>query len=392
MPLSRRVVPKGIPQLYLIFVVAFLFLFFSSPTDTHSAQVTLAWNPNPEPDIAGYKIHYGTSSGSYTSHVDVGNHTTSTVSGLQDATKYYFAATTYNNGGLESSYSAEVVYNPPAPSCTYSISPTTRAHPASGGTGGVNVTSSSRLRLDSSQQRFLGPHHLQQLRLGDRYGELLRLGQYRNRIENRDFDDSRSDLYGDPVGGELHLLHFPNRPILHLHRRNGHSHCDCLQWLLLERIQWSNLGYDHFRLQRHRQRHVHLFSGCQLGRLISYRYIDDCRKDIQHNAVRGELHLLHFPNQPVIQLHWRNGNSQHYHTQRLFLERLEPCKLDHDHFREHRQRQRNLRLFGRRPHGKIVPHGLINHSWENLYRNAIGGSGRDGSICGEFRRTSVHPI
>ena len=143
MPLSRGVVPKGIPQLYLIFVVAFLFLFFSSPTDTHSAQVTLAWNPNPEPDIAGYKIHYGTSSGSYASHVDVGNHTTSTVSGLQDATKYYFAVTTYNNGGLESSYSAEVVYNPPAPSCTYSISPTTRAHPASGGTGGVNITSAS---------------------------------------------------------------------------------------------------------------------------------------------------------------------------------------------------------------------------------------------------------
>jgi hypothetical protein len=34
-------------------------------------QVTLAWDANTEPDLAGYKVHYGTASGSYTTSVDV---------------------------------------------------------------------------------------------------------------------------------------------------------------------------------------------------------------------------------------------------------------------------------------------------------------------------------
>ncbi|MCK7504726.1 MAG: hypothetical protein MZV70_12005 [Desulfobacterales bacterium] len=34
-----------------------------------AAQATLAWDPNTESDLAGYKIHYGTASGSYTVHI-----------------------------------------------------------------------------------------------------------------------------------------------------------------------------------------------------------------------------------------------------------------------------------------------------------------------------------
>jgi len=34
-------------------------------------QVTLAWDANTEPDLAGDKVHYGTASGSYTASVDV---------------------------------------------------------------------------------------------------------------------------------------------------------------------------------------------------------------------------------------------------------------------------------------------------------------------------------
>jgi len=41
-------------------------------------QVTLAWDPNTESDLAGYKIHYGTTSRSYTSTVDVNRVTTYT--------------------------------------------------------------------------------------------------------------------------------------------------------------------------------------------------------------------------------------------------------------------------------------------------------------------------
>ena len=122
---------------------AFLFLSFFFAAPVHSLQLTLGWNVNPEPDIAGYKIHYGLSSRNYTSHSDVGNQTSYLVSNLQDGTKYYFAVTAYNSIGQESTYSTEAVYTPPSPSCTYSISPSARTISASGGSGAVDVASNA---------------------------------------------------------------------------------------------------------------------------------------------------------------------------------------------------------------------------------------------------------
>ena len=78
-----------------------------------AAQATLAWDQNPESDIAGYKIHYGTVSGNYQYDVDVGNSTSCTISGLTEGTKYYFAATAYNAAG-ESELSQEISYTPSA--------------------------------------------------------------------------------------------------------------------------------------------------------------------------------------------------------------------------------------------------------------------------------------
>ena len=73
-------------------------------------QANLIWDPNSEPDLAGYKIYYGTSSNNYNSVVDVGNHTTYTLSGLQAGKTYYISATAYNLKGLESGYSNEIVF------------------------------------------------------------------------------------------------------------------------------------------------------------------------------------------------------------------------------------------------------------------------------------------
>ena len=79
-----------------------------------AAQATLAWDPNTESDLAGYKVHYGTASGSYTAHTDVHNATSYTATGLTDGQTYYFAATAYDASGNESGYSNQVSYSVPA--------------------------------------------------------------------------------------------------------------------------------------------------------------------------------------------------------------------------------------------------------------------------------------
>jgi hypothetical protein len=81
-------------------------------TVIESKQVTLTWDPNPEPDLDGYKIYYGETSGNYTNVIDVGNTETCTVNGLVPGETYYFSATAYR-AGLESDFSNELPYTVP---------------------------------------------------------------------------------------------------------------------------------------------------------------------------------------------------------------------------------------------------------------------------------------
>lgn len=78
-----------------------------------SQNVTLAWNPNPNVNIAGYKIYYGVVSHSYTNSVNVGNTTSATISLSSPGTTYYFAATAYDSSGNESGYSNETAFTVP---------------------------------------------------------------------------------------------------------------------------------------------------------------------------------------------------------------------------------------------------------------------------------------
>ena len=92
------------------FIFAFLILaaiLLTSPFDA-IAQIRLAWDPNTEPDVAGYNIYYGTSSRSYRYSIDVGNATTYTIQGLTQGVTYYIALTAYDSADNESDFSNEV--------------------------------------------------------------------------------------------------------------------------------------------------------------------------------------------------------------------------------------------------------------------------------------------
>lgn len=96
-------------------------LHFSSVA---SANVTLAWNPSTDPQVAGFNIYYGGVSGAYTNKTSVGTTTSLMVSNLVPGATYYFAATTYNAAGSESAFSSEVSYTvPPLPPVQLVVTP-----------------------------------------------------------------------------------------------------------------------------------------------------------------------------------------------------------------------------------------------------------------------------
>ena len=87
--------------------IALLLLIFGS-VQASAQSVTLTWDRNPEPEVTGYRVYYGTSTRNYTLSADAGNNTTFVVTGLDVSQDYYFAVRAYNGVGMMSPLSAEV--------------------------------------------------------------------------------------------------------------------------------------------------------------------------------------------------------------------------------------------------------------------------------------------
>ncbi len=90
-------------RLLLSSIISISFLILSSAT-AFTAEIKLAWDPNTDADLAGYKIYYGTSartgtdpkicgSCGYSTIVPIGNATTQTISNLVSGQTYYFSVT-----------------------------------------------------------------------------------------------------------------------------------------------------------------------------------------------------------------------------------------------------------------------------------------------------------
>jgi hypothetical protein len=90
-----------------------------SPVQSQLGSYTLTWtapvaradgSPLSLADIVGYRVHYGTTAGSYTNTVDIndGSATTTTVKNIPAGT-YYVVMTSYDTGGRVSAYSPAIV-------------------------------------------------------------------------------------------------------------------------------------------------------------------------------------------------------------------------------------------------------------------------------------------
>jgi len=71
-------------------------------------SIDCAWLPNPEPDLAGYKLFWGTISGTYADSVTLGRVTSHRITGLQNYTRYYVTIAAFDSLGYESIQAPEV--------------------------------------------------------------------------------------------------------------------------------------------------------------------------------------------------------------------------------------------------------------------------------------------
>ncbi len=92
-----------------------LIALFLSAAVALAFGATLEWDPNPEANVAGYRVYIGSHTREYNTVIDVGLATQKLLESLEPERSYYFAVTAYDSDGLESDFSDEVTYTKGGP-------------------------------------------------------------------------------------------------------------------------------------------------------------------------------------------------------------------------------------------------------------------------------------
>lgn len=122
MPIQKiKLIISIIFVILAVFTFQFLYqnkIIENKPSETQnlSGSAFLSWALNTEPDLAGYKIYYGTemrkgdcpATGGYPQSVDVGNVIEYNFNNLEAGRTYYFSITSYDKSNNESCFSQEV--------------------------------------------------------------------------------------------------------------------------------------------------------------------------------------------------------------------------------------------------------------------------------------------
>lgn len=99
--------PQTARGFFTLFTATILTALLGLSEANAARSVTLGWDPNTEPDISGYRLKFGTASGSYSQTVNVGNVTSTTIANLNIGNTYFFTVTAVNTLGVESIPSTE---------------------------------------------------------------------------------------------------------------------------------------------------------------------------------------------------------------------------------------------------------------------------------------------
>jgi hypothetical protein len=102
---------KGFASALLRFatIVAGLGSLFAS-SSAFAINVSLAWDPSPDPTVAGYTIYYGNYSGVYSQSMNAGPATSATVTNIVPGETYFFIVTAHTAADVQSAPSNQVMF------------------------------------------------------------------------------------------------------------------------------------------------------------------------------------------------------------------------------------------------------------------------------------------
>jgi IPT/TIG domain/Purple acid Phosphatase, N-terminal domain/Fibronectin type III domain len=98
---------KGAGRIFLT-PMTVLFLVLLMPMSSLAGSLLISWDAVQDSRLAGYKIKYGTSSGSYSQSVDVGKVSSFVLQGLTEGMTYYLVVVGYDSNKLEGLPSAQI--------------------------------------------------------------------------------------------------------------------------------------------------------------------------------------------------------------------------------------------------------------------------------------------
>lgn len=97
-------------MIHMKFRFILILIWIGCPFILWAQSITVTWQANTEPDLAGYHIYYGYSTRNHAYRLDVGNVTSYTFETFSDTGMIYLWMTAYDTTGNESRYSKEVTF------------------------------------------------------------------------------------------------------------------------------------------------------------------------------------------------------------------------------------------------------------------------------------------